>query len=78
MRHRGLGDPVCTWKSAVSWFGWRPTIRAEVIRGSREGVLPRDRLLICDRDRKWSAAVECFLAAAGVRVIRTPFHRAAA
>ena len=39
-----------------------------------DGVLRRDRLLICDRDRKWSAAVECVLAAAGVRVIRTPFH----
>ena len=28
---------------------------------------------ICDRDRKWSAAVEGFLASAGVKVIRTPF-----
>jgi hypothetical protein len=26
-----------------------------------------------DRDRKWSAAVECFLATAGGRMIRTPF-----
>ena len=39
-----------------------------------DGVLCRDRLLICDRDRKWSAAVECVLAAAGVRVIRIPFQ----
>ncbi len=38
-----------------------------------DGVLCRDRLLICDRDRKWSAAVECFLATAGVRMVRTPF-----
>jgi putative transposase len=37
-----------------------------------DGVLRRDRFLICDRDRKWSAAVERFLATAGVRVIRTP------
>ena len=37
-----------------------------------DGVLRGDRLLICDRDRKWSAGVECFLATAGVRVIRTP------
>ena len=37
-----------------------------------DGVLRGDRLLICDRDRKWSAAVERFLATAGVRVIRTP------
>ena len=38
-----------------------------------DGVLRGNRLLICDRDRKWSAAVERFLATAGVRVIRTPF-----
>jgi hypothetical protein len=37
----------------------------EVFRGNR--------LLICDRDRKWSAAVEGFLASGGVKVIRTPF-----
>lgn len=35
-------------------------------------VLQRDRLLICDRDRKWSPRVERVLAAAGVRMIRTP------
>ncbi len=29
--------------------------------------------MICDRDRKWNAAVERFLATAGVRIIRTPF-----
>jgi hypothetical protein len=38
-----------------------------------DGVLRGDRLLICDRDRKWSVAVERFLATAGIRVIRTPF-----
>jgi transposase InsO family protein len=38
-----------------------------------DGVLRGNRVLICDRDRKWSAAVERFLATAGVRVIRTPF-----
>ena len=38
-----------------------------------EGLLRGPRILICDRDRKWSAAVEGFLATAGVRVIRTPF-----
>ncbi len=37
-----------------------------------DGILRRNRMLICDRDRKWSAAVEDLLAAAGVRVIRTP------
>jgi Integrase core domain len=38
-----------------------------------DGVFGGNRLLICDRDRKWSAAVEGFLASAGVKVIRTPF-----
>jgi transposase InsO family protein len=38
-----------------------------------DGVLRGDRVLICDRDRKWSGAVERFLATAGVRLIRTPF-----
>jgi len=36
-------------------------------------VFGGNRLLICDRDRKWSTAVEGFLASAGVKVIRTPF-----
>jgi putative transposase len=37
-----------------------------------DGILRGNRILICDRDRKWSAAVERLLATAGVRVIRTP------
>jgi hypothetical protein len=32
-----------------------------------DGVLRMDDILICDRDRKWSAGVERFLATAGVR-----------
>ena len=39
-----------------------------------DGVLGPNRVLICDRDRKWSAAIR-FLEIAGVRVIRIP-HRA--
>jgi hypothetical protein len=38
-----------------------------------DGMLRKNRVLICDRDRKWSVAVEWFLGTAGVRVIRTPF-----
>ena len=38
-----------------------------------DGILRGSRILICDRDRKWSAAVERLLATAGVRVVRTPF-----
>ena len=40
-----------------------------------DGVLA-GKLLICDRDRKWSAAVERFLATAGVRMIRDSVYGA--
>jgi transposase InsO family protein len=36
------------------------------------GILSDGRLLICDRDPKWSNAVEQWLGTAGVRVVRTP------
>ena len=32
------------------------------------------RVLICDRDAKWSAAVRDRLNEAGIRVVQTPFH----
>ena len=36
--------------------------------------LGRGRVLICDRDRKWSRAVLEFLEREGVRTVRTPFR----
>ena len=36
------------------------------------GLLADGRLLICDRDPKWSSGVEEWLGTAGVRVVRTP------
>jgi putative transposase len=39
-----------------------------------DGVLGRGRLLICDRDRKWSNAVREFLEREGVRIVQTPFR----
>jgi putative transposase len=39
-----------------------------------DGVLRQHRVLICDRDSKWSPAVLQFLETAGVRVIQTPFR----
>jgi putative transposase len=39
-----------------------------------DGVLDGRRFLICDRDRKWSAAVRDLLETSGVRVIRTPLR----
>jgi transposase InsO family protein len=39
-----------------------------------DGVLNGRRFLICDRDRKWSAAVRHVLETSGVRVVRIPFR----
>jgi len=39
-----------------------------------EGCLRTPSVLICDRDRKWSVAVQHFLKTAGVRVVQTPFR----
>jgi len=36
------------------------------------GLLYEGRILLCDRDPKWSRGVEQWLATAGVRVVRTP------
>jgi putative transposase len=37
-----------------------------------DGLLREGRILICDRDPKWSRRVEHFLGTADVRVVRTP------
>jgi putative transposase len=37
-----------------------------------DALLREGRILVCDRDPKWSRAVEQWLATTGVRVIRTP------
>ena len=39
-----------------------------------DGLLVRHRLLICDRDTKWSAPVRARLAEAGLRVVQTPLQ----
>jgi putative transposase len=39
-----------------------------------EGVLVGHRMLICDRDAKWSAPVRDQLGEAGIRVVQTPFQ----
>jgi len=41
---------------------------------SVEGIVRPPSVLICDRDRKWSIAVQHFLKTAGVRVVQTPFR----
>ncbi len=40
--------------------------------GADDGVLVGHRVLICDRDRKWSAVVRQRLGEAGIRVVLTP------
>jgi transposase InsO family protein len=39
-----------------------------------DGVLIGCRVLICDRDAKWSASVREGLADAGIRIVQTPFR----
>ena len=39
-----------------------------------DGVLVGHRVLICDRDTKWSASVRARLDEAGIRVVQTPFQ----
>ena len=40
--------------------------------GRDAALLREGRILLCDRDPKWSSGVEQWLATAGVRVVRTP------
>ena len=47
---------------------------ARHLTDATDGVVDGPRFLICDRDRKWSAAVRHLLETSGVRVIQTPFR----
>ena len=42
------------------------------VSSESDALLQRGRILVCDRDPKWSRAVEQRLSTAGVRVLRTP------
>ena len=39
-----------------------------------DGLLVQHRVLICDRDTKWSAPVRARLGEAGIRVVQTPYR----
>jgi putative transposase len=39
-----------------------------------DGLLIRHRVLICDRDTKWSALVRARLSEAGIQVVQTPYQ----
>jgi putative transposase len=47
---------------------------ARTLTGADDGWLRGARVLICDRDTKWSLAFRQTLAAAGVRVVQTPYR----
>jgi len=47
---------------------------ARTLTAADEGLLLNHRVLICDRDSKWSAPVRAGLDGAGIRVVQTPFQ----
>jgi transposase InsO family protein len=47
---------------------------ARTLTAADEGTLIDHRVLIRDRDTKWSAMVRARLGAAGLRVVQTPYH----
>jgi putative transposase len=47
--------------------------RARAATHADDGCLRNARFLICDRDTKWSLAVRQALAAAGIRLVQTPY-----
>ena len=47
---------------------------ARTLTAADEGLLVGHRVLICDRDAKWSASVRTRLGEAGIRVVQTPFQ----
>jgi putative transposase len=47
---------------------------ARTLTTADEGTLIGHRVLICDRDMKWSAPVRARLGEAGIRVVQTPYQ----
>jgi putative transposase len=47
---------------------------ARVLTAADDGILPGHRILICDRDTKWSTTCRRTLADGGIRVVQTPFQ----
>jgi len=47
---------------------------ARHLTDATDGVLHEGRVLICDRDRKWSTGVRHLLETSGVRVVQTPYR----
>ena len=47
---------------------------SRTLTAAEDGVLVGHRVLICDRDAKWSAPVRVRLGEAGIHVVQTPFR----
>ena len=47
---------------------------SRTLTAADEGILVGSRVLICDRDAKWSAPVRARLGEAGIRVVQTPYQ----
>jgi putative transposase len=47
---------------------------ARTLTAADDGVLIDHRVLICDRDRKWTPLVRQLLAPLGIRMVQTPFQ----
>jgi putative transposase len=44
------------------------------LTAAEEGLLVQHRVLLCDRDTKWSAPVRARLEEAGIHVVQTPYR----
>jgi transposase InsO family protein len=47
---------------------------ARTLTSADDGMLVHHRVLICDRDAKWSAPMRARLGDAGIRVVQTPYQ----
>jgi putative transposase len=47
---------------------------ARIMTAADDGLLVQHRVLICDRDTKWSASVRAWLGAGGLRIVQTPYR----
>ena len=47
---------------------------ARTLTAVDDGALLQHRILLCDRDTKWSGAFQQTLAEAGIRVVQTPYR----
>lgn len=49
-------------------------LAAGQVTAADDGMLVNPRVLICDRDRKWTPSVRQLLATSGIRIVQAPFR----